>query len=198
MRPVKSLVAALTFVIISACGEQPTTPTPVPNAVPRPSSGPTPPGIRDGEITITAAMPAPGGQVTLGSCPQGLNGPQHSPTAQLFCSNDLRMTFDVVVDRDIPNAMLSLTFSDGRQDCAFAQSPRVALTAGSRATTSISSITFYGPDDDPSKPAELGCPTLPRITNGLRIQILDLDVAYPNTAVFVYSFPVSYTFTMPQ
>ena len=199
MRLFTHAVAALTLIAISACGGSPSSPTApiVPFAGPLPPSGPTP-AVRNGEITLVAANPAPGGRVTLGSCPEGFNRPNHAPTAQLFCSDDLRMTFDVVVDRDIPNAMLSLTFSDGYQDCAFATSPRLALTAGGRVSAAASSVWFYGLDEDPSKPAELGCPTLPRVTNGLRVRLLDLDVPHPNTAVFVNNLPISYTFAVPQ
>ena len=148
-------------------------------ASPTPTS---PPAAVTGEITISSISPEPGATVPVRAC---------TPGSEMFCADQPQVTIDVVVDRDIPNASLSVGFDR----CGSASMPLASLTAGSRV--SLTTSVIYLSDDGPLHDGVGARPfcELPAVTTktivGLR------RAGDGNAALLTREFPNTYTFAKP-
>ena len=197
MKIARYVTIALALVFAAACG---TSSTPIgPTTVGSPPPPPTPVPPVTGEISLAAASAASGATLRLRDCSIFRGGNTHS-SGPVWCTDDLKLEFGVVVDRDLPNAMLRLTFvtGDGRE-CGFATTSKAALAAHSRALVSTSIIEFYGIDPDPQSPPDFGCPTVPSVTRSLRVQLLDVSESQGRAPTLLFdTFDLTYTFGMAQ
>ena len=146
---------------------------------------PFPPGPNsalNGEITIASVSPAPGATVPVRPCAQG---------SARFCADQPQVILDVVVDQDIPNAVLTVGF----QRCAMGTTPVTALSAGRRISMSISTLDLS--DDGPLHDgvgAALFC-GLPAVTTTMTVSIWRSGA--PARALLTREFANGYTFAMP-
>jgi hypothetical protein len=120
-RTAGSLAAALT--ILGSFGCSPAAPAPIPGGPP------TPPPFR-GEITVGEIVPGPGTTLSVRDC----------GNSQL-CTDQFQTTFDVLMPSDVQDAWVIVTLDGGSLPCAAAFF-RTALTANTRASFSVSSITM--------------------------------------------------------
>ena len=97
-----SASVALTGLVLIACdgSKRPTSPSPPASPTPVAAAPPEFPPI-SGEITLTSATPASGATVDVFDCDPNLSLHSARPEHVIgICSDQLRMTFDVVVDRE--------------------------------------------------------------------------------------------------
>jgi hypothetical protein len=143
---------------------------------------PGPAATVNGEIIITSISPAPGGTVRARAC---------APGSARFCADQAQMAFDVVVDQDIPNAVLTVSF----ERCAIASTPVTALSAGQRIamSTSVLDLSDDGPLHD-GVGAALFC-ALPAVTTTMTVSLW--RSGEPARPLMTRKFPNGYTFAMP-
>jgi hypothetical protein len=169
------------LVAVFGCGDGgPTSPSTPPSAQPIPTPVPVPlppPARGNGEIAIRSIEPASGASIKVQECVT--NG------YRWFCADEPRMTFEVVVDRDIPDAALAVTFYVGVQRCGSAFAGSVPLMAGSRTVLRASSLDF----SDEERP--LAC-NLPATTTKLVAQIW--APGRPSTLLATREFEAAYSF----
>lgn len=171
------------LVTTTACGTDrsgsltPTGPPPI---------APTPPVT--GTITLSSIVPANGTTLTIFDCdptlPAGAIGPLHEIG---LCTDQLRMTFDLEVDRDITDAYLKVQLLDGSKLCAITSGGRAPLSAGTRTQRTTSPVVL---SDHP----ELQSPcALPVTTTRIRVELQDGIV---NRQLLAQEFDYTYRFQM--
>lgn len=168
--------AILALASVAGCGGRgATTPTPPPS--PRPDSTSV-----SGEITIASISPAPGATVHVRPCAEG------SPR---FCADHPQVTLEVLVDQDIPNAVLTVSFGG----CGSAWTSVRSLTAGVRTPLSTSVIDLSG--DSPlhdGSDATLFC-ELPAVSARTFVSLW--RAGQPATPLLTRQFDQSYVFALP-
>lgn len=130
-------------------------PTPPPPVVPPPAPNPV-----VGEISVRSIVPGPGASFGVRDCTPPGNGEDF----KVVCSDGPRMTFDVVINRDIPAAILTVGFYDGNRRCGMAYSDQTVVAAGTRFTLNTDSVDL----SEEGRP--LIC-NLPATTTTLRVQL---------------------------
>src|SRR5262245_44181561 len=116
MRSTQQLHAALIVVaVLSACSRS-DKPTPTSLSAPSSPSAPLPPsppsGRGSGTLVIRELSPAAGATLVVRSdCPAG-NGTR-------VCVENWRGIFDVMVDREMTNAVLTVSFYDDQTKCGY-------------------------------------------------------------------------------
>lgn len=106
--------------------------------VPTASTAPTPDTLAlNGEIVMTSFAPESGATMTVRDC-GSIGGPG---TARL-CTDEFHATFDVRIDRDMRDPVLTVSFVDGPVRCAYAAATRDVLVAG-RSVSFTPSVTFF-------------------------------------------------------
>jgi hypothetical protein len=91
-----------------------------------PPAPPLPPEIA-GTIVVRSIAPEPGTTLIVQNCSFA------GPDFPYLCADQLRLAFDLQVDQDIPNGVLSALFTAAGSTCALS-SERVTLTAGTQTT----------------------------------------------------------------
>ena len=137
----------------------------------------------NGEITMAAIRPDPGATVHVRPC---------APASTRFCADQPQATFDVLVDRDIPDAVLTVNFGA----CGIASTSVTALTAGRRTPLTINVIDLS--DDGPFHDgigAALFC-DLPAASGRMLVSLR--RSGQPATSLLTREFAYSYAFAMPQ
>ena len=181
MKCAQHLGTALTaLVCLAGCDGTGRFATPTQPSLPSPAA-PTPPTVT-GEITIASISPEPGATVPVRVC---------GPGATRFCAEQPRMTVDVVVDQDIPNAVLTVHF----ERCAIARTPVTALSAGRQISMSTSELELSddGPLHDGAGAAAF-CP-LPAVTTRMTVSLW--RSGEPARALLTREFANGYTFAIP-
>ena len=174
MNCARLVTALIAFATLTACdggrGLVPTRPGP-PVAVPQETIA--------GEITITSISPRPGATVPVRPC---------APGSTQVCADSPLVTLDVVVDQDLSDALLTVSF-DG---CGLATTPLASLIAGSRMslTTSVIHLSDDGPFHD-GVGATLRC-ELPAVTG--RIFVSLWRSGQPARPLLTREFENAYTF----
>jgi hypothetical protein len=170
-------------------GSLPTTPSAsVPSLptgqLPRPSQLPP----ISGRITIASAQPASGATIRARDCSSRSGG-------ESICTEELRLSFDVVVSHDLADATLMVNFLSDTQDCGVMYIPGIGLSAGVVHTagggfTSLSYVLSEG--DDSTAVRVPPCSSFPISTNRLVLRLW----ARGNSAVPVMTqeIPLNYTF----
>ena len=168
--------AILAVASVAGCGGGGvTTPTSLPPPRPDPTSV-------SGEITIASISPEPGATVHVRPCAEG------SPR---FCADHPQVTLEVLVDQDIPNAVLTISFGG----CGSAWTAVTSLTAGVRTPlgTSVIDLSDDGPLHDGSD-ATLFC-ELPAVSTRMFVSLW--RSGQPATPLLTRVFPHTYVFAMP-
>ena len=138
--------------ILSACsGSTPTAPSSSTVAATAPVPARVPPSAARGEITIGEISPGPGATLTVRACDMG--------NLTRICTDQWRGTFEVVLDRGMSDAVLTVTFYDGPTRCGYAADTRDTLTAGSPVSFSPSTIYLSDGYGMPVPPCQLPATT---------------------------------------
>ena len=173
--------ALILMAVLSACSESDTSTPVAPSApVAAPSALPTGPGT--GTIAIRELSPAPGAKLAVQSrCPVG--------TATRMCTDQWRGTFDVMVDREMTNAVLTVSFYDGQTICGYGANTSDIVPAGQRVSFTVSWI-FLSDDRMLRQPCQF-----PVTTNRIEVELWSDWSSWSNTLVQVFEQP--YTFSAP-
>ena len=149
-----------------------------------PTSPPPPPGPGatnvNGEITIASISPAPGAMVHVRLC---------ADDSPRVCADQPRATFEVLVDQNIPEAVLTVNFGG----CGSARTPVTSLTAGVRTALSISAIDLSDDSLHDGNPT-LFC-ELPAVS--VRTFVSLWRSGQPATPLLTRQFEQTYVFAMP-
>ena len=180
----------LTAVCISmGCNSEAVTAPPAPVApVFGPSNGL--PAV-NGQITLRTITHQSGDAIALEQC----GGRAGRPWWPDLCTDGLQATFEVVVDRDIPDATVQVTFIGHRRRCAVGRTD-LAVFAHVPAPARLASIDYYTRDGD-SSPVALGCDGPPTETSVMRVELLGAGGEPSTEEVLVtVDFPYEYRWTM--
>jgi hypothetical protein len=182
-------LALILMAVLNACGESdrstPLAPSPpvAPSPSPNPSPGPSPRGPGTGTIAIRELSPAPGTELAVQShCAAG--------SVTRMCTDQWRGTFDVMVDREMTNAVLTVGFYDGQTKCGYGAKTLEIVPAGERVSFSVGRIVFSDEFGTFAQP----CP-LPATTNRIEVELWSDLSTWTNTLVQV--FEQSYRFSAP-
>jgi hypothetical protein len=184
-RAPRLLMGLTLLVILSACnGSGPVTPTaPSPSqTAPSPAPPtPPPPSALSGDITIGSISPGSGATLAVHDCRAG--------SFTRICTDEWRGTFDVVLDREMPYPVLTVTFYDGPTPCGYAAGTREVVTAGSRVSFSMSPIYLsdeFGTFVQPCR--------LPATTTRI---VAELWSDADGNGTLIQEFANTYTFVLP-
>jgi hypothetical protein len=190
MKSVQMAAALVVVVSLGACrgGGAPIPSVTSPTAQP-PSPPPSPPPPTAGEITVTAIAPASGATLTLRDC--SANG------WQSICTEELRLAFDVVMDRSMPDATVTVGFHDGPLRCGESWLGSVKLDAGSRTplSTSIVYVSYQVNEGGDSPKTTIQPCQLPATTTRMVIEVW--DKANARVPVLTRDFANTYKFEQP-
>ena len=139
-------------------------------------------GIGTGTVVIRELDPGVGATLAVQS--DCLNG-----RITVLCTDGWRGTFDVFVDRDMTNAVLTARFYDGNRFCAYAASTLDLVPAGSRVSLTMSRIHLSDHSGN-----VLDC-RLPATTNRIEVELWSDYSAWSNT--LIHRFANTYTFYEP-
>ena len=178
-------IAALGLtILISACDNQtdggsvlssPTTPFPTTN--------PSPANPR-GEITVRSITPASPAKIPVSEC-------EYAPSYNEICTKDLQMAFEVQFADQVPSAMVKVDVYAGSTLCGYGNSALQPLTAGGRATFSVSRLSLEK-DGGP-----LLCP-LPAVTTRMVVRLWDQGSrSARDSELLTQEFVNTYTFAEP-
>jgi hypothetical protein len=184
---VARLVALSAFAAGPACGSSdalitaPTSVTGPPVAVP-----PELPTVF-GSITLTSATPPSGSAVEVYDCDPNRSADRaRTSHAVGLCNQHLQLTFEVVVDQDLPDAYLFVDFLSARGHCGYASTPATLLAAHRRISLTTDFIVL---SEDPNVPIPCALPaTTTRVVASLRSR------ASGGRALLEREFDQAYTF----
>jgi hypothetical protein len=141
------------------------------------------PVVPQGHIAVLSVRPESGATLTAEPCDGG------------YCisDTDVRLTFQVQLDRDVNEPWVTVSFDDGMQRCAGSGYPNIIQTIEPlRANTATTfSVTFLALSDH----LGLLCP-LPHNTTTMVVQLWPNRGRSP-VALLTGEFPHSYTFVLP-
>jgi hypothetical protein len=178
-------VVLFLLVCLSACrGSDTTTPT-GPTTLPVPPAAPAPPfpgaGPGQGTITIRELNPAAGATLAVrNDCPAG--------RGTRVCTDQWRGTFDVTVDREMTNAVLTVSFYDGQTICGYGASTMDIVPLGQRVSFNVVGISLSDEFGTFAAP----CP-LPATTNRIQVELWSDFSSWTNT--LIREFEDGYTFS---
>jgi hypothetical protein len=140
-----------------------------------------------GRITIANAQPASGATIRSRDC--------SNSGGESICTDELQLSFDVVVSHDLADATLTVDFLNDKGSCGVMYISRLALSAGIAHTagggrTSLSYVLSEG--DDSTAVRVPPCSSFPISTKSLWLRLW----ARGNSAVPVMTqeIPLNYTF----
>lgn len=150
-------LALILMAVLSACSE-PDRSTPIAPSAPVAPSAPAT-GSGTGTIAIRELSPAPGTELAVQSnCPAG--------TATRTCTDQWRGTFDVMVDREMTNAVLTVSFYDGQTICGYGADTLDIVPAAERVAFRVDRI-FLSDDRRLAQPCQL-----PATTNRIAVELV--------------------------
>lgn len=158
----RHIILPAALLIVVSCGE--------PNTRPTPSPTPTPPAS---EITVSEITPASGATLLFTACGSGR-----------VCTDQLRTTFDILVQGSVPNAIVVVSLYRVGLPCASAYIV-TTLTSGNRASFSTSSMEVV--HDEEGRPL---CP-LPAETTFVAFKVFFQNS--PANAILSRELPYRYT-----
>jgi hypothetical protein len=174
-------LALFLMAVLSACGKSDRS-TPIAPSAPVAPSAPAPPrGPGNGTIAIRELSPAPGTTLAVLNCPTG--------SVTRMCTEQWRGIFDIMVDREMTNAVLTVSFYDGQRICGYGADTSDLVPAGERVSFTLSWI-LLSDDRTLRQPCQL-----PIRTNRIEAELWSDSSAWTNTLVQV--FEQSYTFSAP-
>jgi len=168
-------LVVLALASVAGCGDGAPPPT-------QPSPPPRDSGLTNvtGEITIASISPEPGATVHVRLC---------ADDSPRFCADQPRATFEVLVDQNIPEAVLTVNFGG----CGSARTPVTSLTAGVRTALSISAIDLSDDSLHDGNPT-LFC-ELPAVS--VRTVVSLWRSGQPATPLLTRQFDQTYVFVLP-
>jgi hypothetical protein len=194
----RSSPAALFLLIgLVACRDAspitPTSPTAGPGATAAPPA-PVPPPSARGEIRVAAVTHASGSTLTVHDCGQSWSG----IAGNHVCTEEWRGAFDIVIDRDVPNADLTVSFGSGSRRCGEVFVGNRSFAANRRRLVSTEDALFltYEPEGDDNLSVIQRC-ELPFTTQNLVVNLWDRDGGSGSAAVpllrseFAYAYEFS-------
>ena len=173
--------ALILLAVLTACsGPSRMTPTaPSASSAPPPVL-PVPSGTGSGTMTIRELSPSPGTTLTVSDC-------AGTPTARR-CAEQWRSTVDVLVDRDMTNAVLVMTFYEGDRLCGLSANTADLVRAGIPETFALSSIHLSsGSPSLTNNPCQL-----PTRTTRIKVELWSDSSSWTNTLKM--ELPGTYTF----
>lgn len=140
-----------------------------------------------GSITLTSAAPPSGSAIEVYDCDADLSLDRaRASHAVGLCNQHLQLTFDVVVDRDLPDAYLFVDFLSARGQCGYAATPTAALAANQRVSLTTDFIVL---SEDPNVPVPCGLPaSTTLVVASVRAR------AFGGRALLAREFDQAYTF----
>jgi hypothetical protein len=180
-------LALILMAVLNACSDAdwstPIAPSAPVAPIPPPTGGPGSRGPGTGTIAIRELSPAPGTTLAVQShCPAG--------SVTRMCTDQWRGTFDVMVDREMTNAVLTVSFYNGQTICGYGASTLDIVSVGERVSFSVSGIVLSDEFGTFASP----CP-LPATTNRIEAELWSDLSTWTNTLVQVFEH--SYTFSAP-
>ena len=190
MERARGATIVIALAVLSACSGSttstpiapsllPVAPTPVP-----PSAGPghsTPAGPGQGTIAIRELSPAGGATLAVrGDCRVG--------DATRICTDTWRGAFDVMVDREMTNAVLTVRFYDGQTICGYGAAVSNIVPAGQQVSFSVAWIALsdqFGTFTPPCR--------LPATIDRMEVELWSDWSSWTNT--LIQNFAVVYTFS---
>ena len=125
--------------------------------------------------------PAAGATLAVQSdCPAGL--------VTRICTNMWQGTFDVMVDREMTNAVLTVRFFDGQTKCGYGAGTLDLVPAGERVSFSVARIFL----SDEFRTFAAPC-RLPATTNRIEVELWSDYSSWTNT--LRQEFAAAYTFS---
>lgn len=181
-------VAAISCAVFSGCDSEPSvlrlptgaSPPPPPT---QPSPQPSPPPVAPGQGTIALREVSPAAGATLAvqsNCPSG--------QVTRICTDMWRGTFDVLVDREMPTAVLTVRFYNGQTKCGYGAGTLDIVPAGERVSFSVTRIVLSDEFGTFATP----CP-LPATTNRMEAELWTDSGRWSNT--LKQEFATAYTFS---
>jgi hypothetical protein len=140
---------------------------------------PTPGLVGRGAFAIRDISPAPGATLGVGDCRVG--------NVSRACADQWRGTFDVTVDLEMTNAVLTVAFYDGDRLCGYAANTADIVPAGSPVSFSIDRIFLFD-EYSLTEPCQL-----PATTNRMELVLWSDASRWSNT--LREKFDHSYTFS---
>ena|SRR5688572_8820381 len=140
------LLAIGAIVASSACGKSPTAPSlSATTTALLPAPAPQQPVTVTGNIIVRSVTPASGSTVGVRDCgpftmARDGNRATHSMN---ICSDEPGVTVEVVVDQNIPDAVVTVDFANETKVCGRAKTQPLALTAGSSTVVTTSRFNMY-------------------------------------------------------
>jgi hypothetical protein len=170
---------ALAIAVAAACsdGRSPVAPPIAPS--PLPAAPPAGPG--QGTIAIGELSPAAGATLVVQSdCPAGrVTG---------VCTDRWRGTFDVMVDREMTHAVLTVRFYDGQTKCGYGASTSDVVPAGKRVSFNVVTVVLSDEFGTFAPPCRL-----PATTNRIEVELWSDSSSWTNT--LIQQFETAYTFS---
>jgi hypothetical protein len=161
----KRCMTALAVLLLAGCDQTasrgPVAPTPVQTAAPAPSGA-------SGDIRLGSVTHSSGSTLVMQDC-----GPSWTGIAgNHVCNEDWRGAFDVVLDRDVSDTTLLVSFFDGAERCGDIYASGQAFTAHRARLVSTSSALYftYEPEGYENLSVVQRC-TLPRTTTRLVVTL---------------------------
>ena len=162
---------ALTTAILGGCSgnsgsESPTSPTP-PAATATPVSQAV-----SGNITLAAVTHPSGSTLTVQRCEPAFTG----IAGDHVCKDDWFVAFDIVLDRDLADVVMTVSLEDGNERCGDTVVIGQSFAAGrSRLVSTTSSLYLtYEPEGYDDLKVTQRC-TLPRTTNRMVVQLWKIE-----------------------
>ena len=185
MHKVSHVTTALFLLaVLPACsggGITPFAPSAAPSTPQTSPSTPVQGGAGSGTITIREFSPSPGAIMTVSDCA--------GTPATRRCVEQWQSTVDVLVDRDMTNAVLVMTFYDGDRLCGLSANTADIVRAGVRETFTLSSINLSS-----GSPVLTNAPCqLPARTTRIEVALWSDWSSWTNTLTI--GLPGIYTFT---
>jgi hypothetical protein len=179
-----ALLTLILIAVLGACSESDTS-TPIapstPVAPPAPPAPAPPGGPGTGTIAIRELSPASGTTLAVLNCPAG--------SVTRLCTEQWRGIFDVTVDRDMTNAVLTVGFYNGPRICGYGADTSDLVPASQRVSFTLRWI-LLSDDRTLRQPCQL-----PTTTTRIEAELWSDWSTWTNTLVQV--FEQSYTFSAP-
>jgi hypothetical protein len=151
---------------------------------PLPANNPSPAAPR-GEITIRSLTPSSPATIPVSEC-------EYAPTYNEICTKEFLMVFEVQFAEQVPAAMIEVDLYRAGTRCGYGGSAQQPLTAGGRATFSVSRLSLEK-DGGP-----LLCPPLPVETTRMVVRLLDIGTRPARDSLLMtQEFVNTYTFAKP-
>jgi hypothetical protein len=112
----------------------------------------------------------------------------HCPPGQRMCTDKWHGTFDVTVDREMTNAVLTVSFFDGQTKCGYGAGVLDVVPADERVSFSVEWVVLS--DQWLAQPCRL-----PATTNRIEAELWSDFSTWTNTLIQV--FDGGYTFSEP-